>query len=104
MKISMRIGSFETNSSSTHSLVICMRSEFEGWKEGKLLYDREACDFITPEEAAGLSDEDAQWYILTYDDVFDWNKGKLGLETFQSDYTTPGGEEVVAFGWYGYDS
>lgn len=35
----IRIGTFETNSSSTHSLNICTRDEWVAWKEGKLLYN-----------------------------------------------------------------
>lgn len=37
--IQVRNSCFETNSSSTHSLIICTKEEYEGWKEGKLLYD-----------------------------------------------------------------
>ena len=36
MRCSIRYNLFETNSSSTHSLVICSRDEFEKWKNGKL--------------------------------------------------------------------
>ena len=44
--INVRNGLFETNSSSTHSLIICTKDEFEGWKEGKLLYDMYEDKFI----------------------------------------------------------
>lgn len=36
---SIRRGVFETNSSSTHSLVICNDQEYNDWKNRKLLYD-----------------------------------------------------------------
>lgn len=36
----IRQGVFETNSSSTHSLCICTKEEFEDFKNGKLLWNR----------------------------------------------------------------
>ena len=38
MKTSIRLGIFETNSSSTHSCVICKKSVFEDWKKGYYIY------------------------------------------------------------------
>ena len=102
MRTTMRIGSFETNSSSTHSLVMCTQGEFDDWKGGKLLYDRDWARFIDAGEA-DMDDEEADWRYLSHDDVFDWRSDKIEMDTFQSTYTTPGGETVVAFGWYGYD-
>ena len=50
MKI-IRKGIFETNSSSTHSLVMCKKEEYEAWKKGDVFYN--ICDqkFLTPEQA-----------------------------------------------------
>lgn len=39
MKRQIRRGTFETNSSSTHSLTICSAEEFESWKKGEVLFD-----------------------------------------------------------------
>lgn len=39
MKKIVREGVFESNSSSTHSLCICTKDEFEKWKNGELVYD-----------------------------------------------------------------
>ena len=36
----VRRGLFETNSSSTHSLTVCSKDEYQRWKDGKLLFDR----------------------------------------------------------------
>ena len=38
MKTTIREGVFETNSSSTHSLVMMEESQFKEWKDGKLFY------------------------------------------------------------------
>lgn len=43
MKIQIRRGTFETNSSSVHSLCICTKEEFDAWKNGELLYDPYGC-------------------------------------------------------------
>ena len=101
MRTTIRTKVFETNSSSTHSLTLCTQEEFESWKSGNLIYDRDWEKFISSNEA-DMDDEEAEWRYLTYDDVFDWENGKLEMETYQTSYTTPGGEKVVAFGWYGY--
>lgn len=49
MKRQIRVGVFETNSSSTHSITIANKCDYEAWERGELLY----CDgdFKTPEEA-----------------------------------------------------
>ena len=40
MKIQIRTGLFETNSSSVHSLVMVSGNDYEKWKNGELVYDR----------------------------------------------------------------
>lgn len=39
MKISVRRGIFETNSSSVHSLTMCNKSDYDAWKDGELIYN-----------------------------------------------------------------
>ena len=36
----VRIGTFETNSSSTHTLVIVSKEEYEKFKKGELLFSQ----------------------------------------------------------------
>ena len=31
---------FETNSSSTHSLTMCTKTDYDEWRAGNLIYDR----------------------------------------------------------------
>ncbi len=38
--IKVRRSTFETNSSSTHTITIVSSEEYEGWSEGKYLYDK----------------------------------------------------------------
>lgn len=115
MKRQIRFGVFETNSSSTHSLTMTSSEEFNKWSSGKLYYwDR---GFYTREECIQeLKKEpwfkDANWEnekevneiflderILTYEDFFE----NFDYEIFCDSYITPSGEEVVAFGYFGYD-
>ena len=39
MKRQIRRNIFETNSSSTHSLIICSEEEFKAWEKGEIYFD-----------------------------------------------------------------
>jgi len=129
MKRQIRRNVFETNSSSTHTLTICSKSDFEKWKRGELLLDEWSNKFIDAEK---VSEKDLESYYnsikkpyyknykdlddderesikneymknevsgTTYDD---WRDDGY-LETYSQDYKTENGDEVVAFGKYGYN-
>lgn len=49
MKKIIRVGMFETNSSSTHTCILCKRDDFERWQKGELFYYDRA-SWITPEK------------------------------------------------------
>ena len=115
MKRQIRFGVFETNSSSVHSLTMASSEEFNKWNSGELYYW--GGSFYTREECIQeLKEEpwfkDVDWgneekvneifsneRILTYEDFFE----NLEHETFCDSYTTASGEEVVAFGYFGFD-
>lgn len=40
MKKQIRRGVFETNSSSTHSLTMCSKEDYDKWVNGELMFDR----------------------------------------------------------------
>lgn len=115
MKIAIRRGVFETNSSSTHSLVMCSENEFDQWKEGKLLYDSYNEELISKEEVFDIYREDVQYNNKTDDEIkdiiykerefltFDQFASDEFLESYWGTYTTKSGEKVVAFGQFGYD-
>ncbi len=92
---------FETNSSSTHSITICMKSEFDKWVAGELAWDRwhKKLVPITPEVQKSMDDGDGDY--LTYDQFSDWDY--MEYETYENNYTTPNGDKIVAFGYYGYN-
>ncbi|MBO7697261.1 MAG: hypothetical protein J6Y28_04050 [Acholeplasmatales bacterium] len=113
MKV-IRAGVFETNSSSTHSICICTEEEFDKWKNGELYYDDYSGKIISLEEIPleerrlVVLDEDAEENEDLYDEIMDAKAtyqtfGYEGcLEWYNKKFTTPSGDKMVAFGWYGY--
>ena len=123
MKTQIRRSIFETNSSSVHSITMVSGSEYDKWKNGELLYDRDTETLVTKEEIEKIKEDDKKRYesynwsfdeseydydrednnirFLTYDKFFDWSY--IQYETFTDRYKTKDGEEVVAFGFYGHD-
>jgi len=99
MKKQIRFGVFETNSSSTHSLTMCSSEDYGKWKKGELIFDRE-CDELVPitDEVKKQIEEDG-WGFETYNQFFNDEY----LEAYSNTYTTKSGDEIVAFGKFGYD-
>lgn len=132
---------FETNSSSTHSLTMCSQETFDKWCNGEILYCDWKEDFIEAkkltdadykqageqyESSKGkyykswdeLSDEERKEYTTqfvrsirmmnsSYDDYLtrsEWlDRHSCSTETFTQHYTSESGDNIVAFGYYGYD-
>lgn len=103
MKISIRRGVFETNSSSVHSLTMCSDDEYNKWKKGEILYNNYNDSFVTLDEALKtISDPDSDKFkekFLDYDRFFRYTS----YETFEDSYTTESGDVVHAFGYFGQD-
>lgn len=116
MKRQIRHSVFETNSSSTHSLTMCSGDEFQKWKRGEVLYWDDQDRFATRDEIMNelktkswykdvdWDDEDAVYDVFcdegikSYDEFFDMDY----YGTFVNSHTTPNGDKVYAFGYYGY--
>jgi hypothetical protein len=92
--IQIRQGVFETNSSSTHSITICTKKEYEAFENGELMFD---------EYFGKLVNKDAK---NKYGELpISYKKFQsLGDGGFVSRYKTEHGDEVVAFGYYAYDN
>ena len=125
--IQIRHNTFETNSSSTHSLVMCTKQEYLDFKHNKKWYiDRCSVKnkFVTWDELLvtipryHLMDGDAfeeiqrlkiqdeenlEEYLQDYSIYSYGTYNDNDYEEFEDEYTTPGGETIVAFGHYGYD-
>lgn len=119
----IRRGVFETNSSSTHSLTMMMKSDYVRWHNEKLylyggggygwdfnkpvvnnLYTRdEVFEFVKNnryyKNEEEIDDDMARdCGFIAWDD-----EGSGDFESFYQEFTTPNGETIVAFGEYGYD-
>lgn len=113
---------FETNSSSTHSIAFATKSEFEKWRNGELLYRdgwSEKSQFMTKDEAIAYAkssryyngelndistiDKEELYEILREYYIYDYDHWGYDYEMDVSHYTTPGGEEIVAVCYYGYN-
>ena len=119
----VRYGVFETNSSSTHSLTMMMKSDYERWENENLylfngytygwdfnkpvtnaLYTREeAIEFVKNSKYYDPVDEISDEYLKEFDFISWDDEGNEYLESFYEEFTTPSGETVVAFGEYGND-
>ena len=123
MKRQIRRGVFETNSSSTHSLTMMMKSDYKRWQTEELyLYDGSGWgwEFSKPVENNLYTRDEAVEFVkknkyykdadeiddeaLRDCDFISWDdEGNEYLESFYQEFTTPSGETIVAFGEYGYD-
>lgn len=90
----IRIGVFETNSSSTHSLTICTEEEYRNWVDGKTIKTYEN-RFLPMPENYPHDNEGAEESYREYCNT--------ELNTFNRCFTTPSGDKMAAFGQYGYD-
>lgn len=122
--IKVRQGTFETNSSSTHSITMCMESDYEKWKNGEMYWDKWNDSLVSKDEVEKENDKlreqfisehpdfdetDEEWkeeledYINDYSDYYTYEDfNDLEYETYKDTFKTPNGEEVIAFGYYGY--
>lgn len=119
----IRKGTFETNSSSTHSITMCKESDFDKWKNGEMYWDRWNESLVSKEEVekemAKLKEEfisehpdydkdDIDWeeqledYLNSDKEYYTYeefnNYDYIEYETFEDSY-----DGVVAFGYYGMD-
>ena len=101
MKRQIRHGVFETNSSSVHSLTMCMESDFNKWVAGELVWSRWGDELVPITDEIKKSMEKDEREYLTYEQFNDYDY--IDYETFEDSYTTPNGETVKSFGYYGHD-
>ena len=114
-----RLGMFESNSSSTHSMIIGMEDDFKKWEKGELLYSRyNKQGFYTKEEAINILKENS-WYkdidfntinpeelkeYLEDEGFIDWDwLDNDELEHDYNEFVTPSGEKICMTCRYGWD-
>lgn len=130
MKRQIRRGTFETNSSSVHSLTMCMKSDYDRWKNDNLFLFKgsdygyleespkynhfytkdEAIEFEKTSKYSSIDECKNDDEIMEtlhenewYDYDYFWDEYYEYYETFEDTMTTTNGEEVVSFGYYGHD-
>jgi len=127
--LQVRHGVFETNSSSTHSITLCKKSEYDAWRNGEIYLndgwwskelENKDKKFLTKEEAIKLiSDsghyEDTDLYSLDEEELWEifyeegiYNTEMYGdmceyYEEYEEKYVTDSGDTIIAFGYYGND-
>jgi hypothetical protein len=114
---SIRIGVFETNSSSTHSLTMCSSEDYSRWENGEVYlndYRKDLPKFCTKEEAMkylaekgykfNSDDNDSEDEFLRKNDIYTIdNFFRDDMKSFYDEFTTKTGEKIIAFGYYGHD-
>ena len=127
--LQIRHGVFETNSSSTHSISICKKFEYDAWVRGEVYLndgwwskslenELKYKKFLTKEEAMKLiadsghcedvhSLDEEELSEVFYDEcIYDiemYNNMCEYYEEYAEEYTTDSGETIIAFGYYGND-
>lgn len=122
MRRQIRYHVFETNSSSVHSLTMCTKAEYDKWSDGEVWFDSYRKKFIEPFSPEEKYAGDIKNYYDNYngnvddmisdfmheDDIWqspeEYFDSRESCEPFEEYYTTPGGEEIVAFGYAGWDA
>lgn len=124
----VRYSVFETNSSSTHSLTMCMESEYDAWENGqvylneswspdstsiykdkKFVTKEEIIDILASskyapaEDLTALDSDEFDDCVREYEFYTFENYENEYLEWYDDRFTTPNGETVVCFGQYGYE-
>lgn len=91
--IKIRNNTFETNSSSTHSMIIGPKSQIKEWMRGKLVYDYDNDKFISLEAAhevflKKLSEEDKVYFDLSFEEKEEYLKERYpwySVEDYESE-------------------
>ena len=105
MKKTIRLGTFETNSSSAHSLIVLTPEDYEKWRNGEILYDGRTGGFVSEEEAEKRLEDTDQYSegdIVSYDDFCCCKGWFSSYQTDVNKITTPGGEELFIACYYAY--
>lgn len=116
--IQARFGVFETNSSSTHSMIICTEEEYQKLKDNELYLDEWSDKVITRDDALMRASKDSGYTTEELEkmdserlseilhefseivSLYDWREY---LDHDYNHFTTPSGDQMVAICAYGHD-
>lgn len=117
MKRQIRRNTFESNSSSVHTITMCSGDEYEKWKRGELYYEKWDDYFVSKEDIKNevIKDTSYTGSLTDFEEILAFYKKNHKIvteeeyfnncyyETYYETYETNSGETVVAFGYYGED-
>lgn len=92
----VRQGVFETNSSSVHSLTVCDKADYDRWVAGEMVFDHYSDKLVE------ISDE-TENDEYRYETTTGYQNRTENYETFKGTHTTKSGDQIVIFGYSGYD-
>jgi len=118
--VKIRKSVFETNSSMTHAVALCLKEEYDNWSNGESYFDMYKKEFISKvdllqkfSEAEDRDEYDGfdAWRtyngegayesrgctLVEYDTYLENIESELAI--WYKDFTTPEGEEVTTFGY-----
>lgn len=101
MKRKIRRSVFETNSSSVHSMTVCTEEDYEKWTWGQVKFDTWFRKFIKTENYSDYNDYDED-DLVNYDGYKRYCIDR-DYNYYEEFFTTPSGDKMVAFGYYGHD-
>lgn len=106
MKQTVRLNTFETNSSSTHSCIICTAEEYDALRNGLMYVEKYGTTLYSKEEVE--NEYKADNTDLDFEDWLDENEYTTfenwgGDHEFDDTHRTIDGKEIYALCYYGYD-
>ena len=119
--IKVRQSVFETNSSSTHTITMCTEDQFTKWQKNEIFWDNDAeelidetemlesiansCGQCSVDELLEAKEKSYQEYLKILAGYDYYTRSSFielnTYEHFSKKYTSPSGDIVYAFGWYG---
>ena len=96
--IQIRQGVFETNSSSTHALAICTQEEWDKLQSGEYVVDEWDISKMFDVNDEVVKNDEYERYV-TYDELYNHSS----CEFFNRYFTSPSGDQMVVWGYFGYD-
>ena len=121
--INIRLGVFETNSSSVHTMTIASQEDYYKWlkdeiflvNEDERYYLEKNTDynlndvFVSKDTAKHLYKQlckQEKYYPPAFDEIFftfnKWDDYRDDLYTYEETYTTKDGKKLIIFGYHGY--
>lgn len=94
--IQIRRGVFETNSSSTHSLTVCSKKDYDRFLDGKMVLDWN-------NKLVDCESYEVRRNPNNYRTKEEYDKECCDLEEMYDEDVLPSGEIIVAFGYFGFD-